>query len=278
MKTFLALSLTLLATVFGAEQPSTDVRRTVYLSAVDAKGVHVTDLTPADVTVKEGGKDRAIDTLGPARALMQLSILVDDGGTGGFQGAVSQFIRATFERAEFSIRVLNPQALKVLDYTRNADELRSALGRLGPRGRILIDGEQMIAGVFDSAKEMQQRRARRPSIIAFTVTGEKTPSDQADEALNTLKSSGAGLSVVYVTGIELGKVLGDGPRHSGGLIEQVTGNSALGPAVAKIADNLLNQYELTYTLPEGVKPNEKLSLSSTRKGVKLIAPSRLPDK
>ena len=278
MKQFLTLSLTLVATVIGTAQPGANVLRRVYFSAVDAKGVHVTDLTAADLTVKEGGKDRAIEALRPATAPMQLSILVDDGGTGGFVGAVSQLIRATFERAEFSIRVLNPQALKVLDFTRNSDELRAALGRIGPRGRILTDGEQMIAGVFDSARELQQLRARRPSIIALTVTGEKVQSDQADEALNALKSSGASLSVVYVTGIELGRVLGDGPRHSGGTIEQVTGNSALGPAIARIADNLLNQYELTYTLPEGVKSNERLSLSTTRKGVKLIAPSRLPDK
>ena len=101
MNPFLTLSLTLLATATGTARPGADVLRTVYFSAVDAKGVHVTDLTAADLTVKEGGKDRAIEALRPARAPMQLSILVDDGGTGGFQGAVSQFIRATFGRAEF---------------------------------------------------------------------------------------------------------------------------------------------------------------------------------
>ena len=67
------------------------------------------------------------------------------------------------------IRVLNPQAIKVLDFTKNGDELRTALGRMGPRGRIQTDNEQIIAGVFDAAKELQQRKARRPSIIALTV-------------------------------------------------------------------------------------------------------------
>jgi hypothetical protein len=86
------------------------------------------------------------------------------------------------------------------------------------------------------------------------------------------------LSVLYITGVELGKVLGDGPRQSGGIIEQVTGNLVQGPALAKVAANLLNQYVLTYTVPDGVKLNEKLSLTTTRKGVKLIAPSKLPDK
>ena len=73
-------------------------------------------------------------------------------------------------------------------------------------------------------------------------------------------------------------MLGDGPKQSGGMIEQVTGSMALGPALTKVADNLLNQYVLTYTIPDGVKLNEKLQLSTSRKGVKLLAPTKLPDK
>ena len=179
--------------------------RTVYFSAVDGKGVHVTDLTAAELAVKEGGKDRAIDAVRPATAPMQVSLLVDDGGTGGFQAAVGQFIQATFGRAEYAIRVLQPQAIKVQDFTKNGDELRTALGRMGQRGRIQPDNEQIIAGVFDAAKELRQREARRPSIIALTVTGEKALADTADETLNALKASGASLSVVYLTGRRAGE-------------------------------------------------------------------------
>jgi hypothetical protein len=278
--TWLALAVTLTGVRAGTglAAPRADVRRTVYFSAVDAKGAPVGDLTAADLTVKEGGKERPIDAVQPATKPMQLSIIVDDGGTGGFQAAMGQFIQATFERAEFVIRVLNPQALKVTEFTRNSDELRAALGRIGPRGRIPNDGEQIIAGVTDAAKELEQRKASRPSIVVLTVTGEKALSDQSDEALKALKSSGAGLSVVFLAGINLGKVLGDGPKQSGGMIEQVNGNVALAPVMAKIADNLLHQYVLTYTIPDGVKLNERLSLSTTRKDVKLLAPTRIPDK
>jgi hypothetical protein len=278
MKRILTLSLILLAATAGTARPGADVLRTVYFSAVDEKGVHVTDLTAAELTVKEGGKDRVIDAVKPATAPMQVSLLVDDGGTGGFTAAVSQFIQATFGRAEYAIRMLQPQAIKVQDFTKNGDELRAALGRMGQRGRVQPDNEQVIAGVFDAAKELRQREARRPSIIALTITGEKALADSADETLNALKASGASLHVVYLAGVELGKVLGDGPRQSGGMIEQVTGNMALGPALAKVATNLLNQYVLTYTVPDGVKLNEKLSLSTTRKGVKLLVASKLPDK
>ena len=277
---FLAFAVTLTTLAAGASPaaPPADVLRTVYFSAVDENGAHVTDLTAADLTVKEGGKDRVIDDVKPATAPMQVSFLVDDGGTGGFQAAVGQFIQATFGRAEYAVRVLQPQAIKVQDFTKNGDELRAALGRMGQRGRVHPDNEQIIAGVLDAAKELRQREARRPSIIALTITGEKALADSADETLNALKASGASLSVVYLAGVELGKVLGDGPKQSGGIIQQVTGNLALSPTLAKVATNLLNQYVLTYTVPDGVKLNERLSLSTTRKGVKILAPTKLPDK
>jgi hypothetical protein len=40
----------------------------------------------------------------------------------------------------------------------------------------------------------------------------------------------------------------------------------------------MHQYVLTYNIPDGVKLNERLSLATSRKGVTLLAPSRLPDK
>ncbi len=255
-----------------------EVLRTVYFAAVDAKGVQVTDLTAADLTVKEGGKDRQIAAVQPATEPMQVFLLVDDAGSGAFQAAVAQFLQTTFGHGQFAISVLSPQPIKVANFTGDAETLKAALGRIGPRGKIAIDGEQIIEAVADAAKELQQRKAARPSIVVLTVGGEKASSTQADATLDAVKTSRASLSLLYLTGVDLGKVLGDGPKQSGGMTQQVSGNVALGPVLAKIADNLMHQYVLTYNIPDGVKLNEKLSLSTSRKGVTLLAPSRLPDK
>jgi hypothetical protein len=45
--------------------------RRVYVTAVDGNGVPVTDLTAADFTVKEGGKEREIVKTGPATGPLQ---------------------------------------------------------------------------------------------------------------------------------------------------------------------------------------------------------------
>ena len=255
-----------------------DTQRTVYFSALDSKGTPVTDLTAADLAVKEGGKDRAIANVAAATAPIQVSLLVDDAGTGAFQGPVVQFVETMMGHGQFSIRAFNPQPSKLTDFTEDVGALKTALAGIGARGKVASTGDQMVDAVAEAATELQRRKAARAAIIVLTVGGEKPQSNQAESTLNALKNSGASLSVVHLSGIDLGQVLGDGPKRSGGVIQQLPSGVVPGPVLAKIADNLLKQYELTYTLPDGVKPNERLSLTTSRKGITLLAPSRLPDK
>lgn len=278
MKNMLLFSMVLTALampVAGGASRGADVQRTVYFSALDAKDAPVTDLTAADLAVKEGGKDRAIASVQSATAPMYVSILVDDAGTGAFQSAVAQFIETMQGHAQFAIRAFNPQPSRLTDFTADAGALQAAINGIGPRGRVVTVGEQMMEAVSEAAKELQQRKAVRAAIVVLTVGGEQAQSHEAEPALDAVRNSGASLNVVHLAGLELGQVLGDGPKRSGGMIQQIGGGVVPGPVLAKVADSLLHQYVLTYTLPDGVKPNEKFSLTTSRRGVTLLAPSRL---
>jgi hypothetical protein len=278
---FAAFALTMTGRVTATDESAArrpEVLRKIYFSAVDAKGVQVTDLTAADLTVKEGGKERTIAEVRPANVPMHVSLFVDDAGTGAFQVAVAKFFEALLRQAKFAVSVMNPQPIKVADYTADPEELRNALGRLGQRGKVDVDGEQIVDAVGGAAKELLQLKAGRPVIVVLTASGEATVSNQSDNALNNLRASGASLHVLYVTNIELGKVLVEGPKQSGGMMQQVSRGVPIAPVLAKIADNLMNQYVLTYTIPDGVKLSDRLALTTSRKDVKLLAPTRLPDK
>jgi hypothetical protein len=255
-----------------------DTTRTVYFGATDSKGASITDLTAADITVKEGGKDRAVATLAAATGPLDMYVLVDDRGTGAYQGAVGQFLQTMVGHGKFAIAVMNPQPIKVADFIDDVEGLRAALGRLGQRGKVQTDTDQIIQAVSGAAKELQSRKSARPVIVVMTATGETALADRVDSTLNDLKFSGASLNVVYYTGVELGKLLGDGPKQSGGVSVMAGSGTAIGPAVARIMDNLLHQYAVTYTLPEGVKPSDRFAIATTRKGVTLIAPTRINDK
>ena len=272
-----ASTVTLAGGATGERKPA-ETTRQVYISATDASGAPVADLTAADVAVKEDGKERPVASLHPATAPMHVAILVEDAGVGAFQSGVAQFLQRSIGHGQFSITVLTPQATLVVDFTDDVAALRDALGRLGPRGRVQGDGDQMLDAIARAAKSLQQRKAERPIILALTGTGGQPQSIEPNDVLTTVRSSRAQLNVLFVTGAEVGMVLGDGPGQSGGRIEQVGSTPVIAAALIRIADRLQRQYLLTYTLPDGVKPSERLSVSTSRKGITLTAPSRIATK
>lgn len=288
------LLLGCLATAAGAAAaPQT---RRVFVAAADAKGAPVTDLTAADFTLKEGGKAREIVKAGPATGLIQVALLVDDNGTGIFRYAVGKFIEALLGRAEFAVSTVTGQTLKLVDYTTSAAALSEAIGKLTARPST-PDGGQLLDAVSEAALELDRRNAPRPVIVALTVGGEEHSTLPAHHVLNNLRQSGASLHVMTVVNtalrsqsnpttasamlgenMNLNEVLGDGPKQSGGLRAEIVAASGIASVLQELADLLKSQYMIEYTLPDGVKPSDKLSVAVKRRGVSLRAPTRIPDK
>jgi ribosomal protein S16 len=256
----------------------------VYVGAADSKGAPITDLKAAELTVKEDGQDRAIASLQEATGPMSIAIIDDDDGSGFYQAGVLQFIQAIGEKADYAIRQFNPSPVKILDYTGDFNLIQDALLKLSGRGKVMGEGEQVDNAISESAKELQQKPGRRV-ILALTVSGDmravggsSSGSKNPDILMNTLASTGAMLNVMYRSTALIGVVLGDGPRQSGGTIEKVGSTNAVPAGMTHISDLLLHQYTLTYTLPDGVKPSDRVNISTSRKGITLYAPSRIPDK
>lgn len=273
-----ALAAVAVSLLGPAASARVSVTRTIFFSATDSKGAPVNDLTPTELTVKEGGKERPVATVQAAAGPMQIAMIIDDGGTGAFQQATLQFLNKLLDHAQFSIRLVNTQALRLVDYTNDSDALKAALMKIGQRGRVQPDGDQVIEAIGEAAKELQQRKAERPVIVVFTVYGEAHQAVDPEVILGQLKSSGASLNVMHITGAATGQVTGDGSKQSGGRFDEVLAGPGIAPGALKIADTLLNQLMLTYTLPDGVKPADRVSVSVSRKGVSLLAPTRVPDK
>jgi hypothetical protein len=209
---------------------------------------------------------------------MQIVVLVDDNALGGLQAAVAQFLQKTLGRGQFAISLLSPAAMKVVDFTDDFEALKTAITRLGPRGRQQPDGDQLPTAIADAAKMLQQRKAERPVIVVFTISGAELKSVDPNYIVSTIRTTGVALDVVAFNGAELGQVMLDGPKQSGGLVEQGGTAATLSAAATKIADLLLHQYVVTYTLPDGVKMSDKIAVATSRKGIELIAPSRIADK
>ncbi|MEO7190147.1 MAG: hypothetical protein ABI051_03755 [Vicinamibacterales bacterium] len=269
------------------------VVRTVYVMASDQKSSPVLDLAPADFLIKENGKSRDVITAQLSNRPMQIALIIDDNGTGLFRTAVAGFIQRLLGEAVFAVSVVNGQAMKLVDYTADVSRLQSAIHFLGARPAT-PDGGQLLSAIYEAARELQRREAPRPIIVALTVGGAEHSTMQAHYVLNQLRDSRASLNVFSVAGsslravvpvdrpsvlletsINIDEVLGDGPALSGGWREEIAPTAGNVRGLRTLAEALSHQYEVSYLLPEGVRPSEKVAVSVKRPGVQLRAPSRI---
>jgi hypothetical protein len=277
--------------------------KTIYVTALDNKGAPITDLSAADIDARAAGKAIEIRRMEPAQMPFRIAAIVSDAGTGGFQQGLANFMQKLLGKAEFSLIALVPQPQIISDYSSEGAVLREAVRRVGPRGRLGGAGAQLMEAIQQAAKDVASD-SRRPVILVLRVGGEAVTPIEGDVVREDLRKSGAVLYVVSTLGaqrpnapsarpgisneqaqmqdadnanstLNVAQVLGDGSKESGGRHDQVI-STTLVPALERLADELLSQYALTCVLPAGIKPNDKLTISSRRKNVKIQGPARVP--
>ena len=278
----------------SAAQEPASAHRTVYVTVTDRDGLAVEDMSAADFEVKEGGKLVQIVEAAAATEPLQIALIVDDNGTGFFRSPLARFVQRMDGLGVMSLRQVTGQSMKLVDYTANVDTLLQAIATLNARPGS-PDGGQLLEGISEAAVELRRREATRPLIIALTVGGEEHSTANSDHVLAQLRQSGATLHVFSVANsamratvtetkpsallqenMHLGRVLGDGPKQSGGRHELIVASSGFLVGLQNLASELTRQYRITYSLPAGVKRSDKLSVSSKRRGIQVRAPSRIP--
>ena len=292
-----ALGVGLVSTLTTAEQmPGAGTARKVTFNAFDQSGGYVENLGADDLTVKENGKTRDVVAVRPAKGLMQIALIVDDNGTGLFRAPLYRFVQKLQGRAEFAIVSVVGQPLKLTDYTMDGRVLTEVLTSLSARPGT-PDGGQLLQGIYEAALDLEKREAPRPIIVALSVPGEEHSTLPARHVLDTLKDSGASLHVFLVANsasrqmapvtkpsalleenMNLGEVLGDGAKQSGGRREDIVAAAGTLTGLQQLAEDLLHQYVVEYDLPPGTKSSDRISVSAKRKGVNLRVPSRIPNR
>jgi hypothetical protein len=76
------------------------------------------------------------------------------------------------------------------------------------------------------------------------------------------------------TALNLNLALGDGSRDSGGYEQEISLTTTV-EALQQLANEIGNQYEITYVLPAGTKPSDRLQVSTKRRNVTLRAPQKI---
>jgi hypothetical protein len=284
----LAVAVLLTADPLAARLAATN--RTVHVSVTDGKGIAITDVTAADLVVKEGGKERAIVRAEPAPGRLRLALAVEERlvGDGHIRLGMFEFVKRVAKSADVSLITIGLGNRTLVDFTADANSVLDAINKLtlNPRGDSnLTEGVLEIVSAFAAAK------AERPALVVLALAGGQAGGAEPRNVLDKLGESGATMYSVTLEGggasaglgsmtDESGReqVLGDGPKQSGGRRYDLTVTAGAQKALQQAADELLAQYAITYALPDGVKPNKRFNISTKRRGVTLRAPSVVPDR
>jgi hypothetical protein len=286
-------AMVVIASGLLSAQATSPLTRTIYVTVSDRNGVPVDDLSAGDFEIKEGGKPVDVTQAGIAKDPMQLALIVDDNGTGIFRSGLTRFVQRLDGHAVMSLSSVTGQTMKLVDYTPRLEAILQGVATLNARPGT-PDGGQLLEGISEAANELRRLEATRPVIVALTVGGEEHSTASSDHVLDQLRRSGAVLHVFSVEGtlrttvvpknphdllqsnMHLQRVLGDGPKQSGGRQQSIVAAPGFIMSLQNLASELIGQYRITYTLPPGVKRAERLNVSVKRKGLTVRAPAKLP--
>lgn len=263
--------------------------RTVYVTALNGQGQPVRGLTADDFSVREGGQDRGIVSVEPARARMRIALAVDEPLLvySEARQAMANLIQRLAPQAEISIIVVDLGNRVMVPYTSDVATHVAAL-RAVPPAR-WGTATNVAEGIDEIARRFSEEETERRVMVVMAVDGQKEISIPPENVLRRIRDSRVQMHVVaaslrgisgtpteIIDGSGLTMILTEGPRWSGGRNVRVLAPSAMIGATAQIALDLASQYAVTYTRPDGVKPAERLDVTLNRRGVRLLAPTRVP--
>jgi hypothetical protein len=269
--------------------------RAVYVTVTDDHEAPVTDLTGADLRVTEAGRERQIVSVKPAAGALRVALIVADGWSGVFHLASAHFVQELYGTAAFGIYRVIVQPEKLVNYSADARVLRPAIDLLGARrGGAGGDGAaQVLEAIVQAAGEVRGE-ADRAAIVVLKYGGDEAGPTLSQPIRDQIRRQGITLYAVSIvtpqSGVNapaidagpsqgdswhLALVLGDGSADSGGRHERVV-SGTVANRVKQIARELKHQYEVMYEVPAGARAGEKMSVTTTRRNVKVWAPKRTP--
>ena len=287
---------------FGAPAltANTQDEKILYLTAVDKDGKAVTDLKLGDVMIREDNQDREVVGVKKSTQPVAIVILADTTKNGGGSGlkqtsdkstATAELIRdirvsvgsfmkqiaAGSPESQMELMEFGQAAIVVTKMTSNMTDLEKGVTRLFPKPEA---GSVLLEAIADASKDLTKTEIRRRAIVSLNIEpGDENSRTNVRQLHEELSKSRAGL---WAVSLQSGQnknqlrvlVLDTLTGNTGGRREYIQSPSGLELVMGQFADNLLNQYEVTYKRPAGAKAQGVL-VGVARDNLKLFA-SRIP--
>jgi VWFA-related protein len=251
--------------------------RTLFVSALDARGEPVEGLGPTDFVVTEDGRRREVLRVSRAIEPIDIAVLADTSAAASrlvppMRDGLRTFIAALAGEHQIAIVGLADRPTILVDYTSNRMRLEQGVGRLFSMD---ASGMTLLDAIVEVTAGLRRREAPRAVIVPIISTGVEFTNRNGRDVTKTVTDAGVAIHAIVVGVLdfqtneerERAYVLDTGSRDSGGQHVTLLTESAVEGALAKLARQLSAQYKVVYGRPESLIPPEKTEIASGRAGV-----------
>jgi Ca-activated chloride channel homolog len=255
-----------------------DRERTIYVSAVDDKGEPVEGLGPSDFVIREDGQRREVLRVSRANDPIDIALLVDNsaaaaGAVGSVREGLRAFIATMAPANQIAIIGLADRPTVLVDYTSDVKRLEDGVGRLFSQSS---SGMTLLDALVETSTGLRRRDTPRAVIVPIINEGVEYTNRHYRDVIAAMTQAGAALHALtlgafYSTNDDADRerafVLDIGTKETGGQRATLLADSAVVPALAKLARELSSQYKVVYGRPESLIPSRKTEVSSSRRGI-----------
>jgi hypothetical protein len=268
-----------------------------FLSAADATGARVGNLTLEELSVTEGGRPARIVKMDPIKWPVKVTVMVDNGlGTSTllvqYRNGLKGFFEALPVGVEASLLTLAPQPRWIVRPTNDRLQLLRGIDRISPDGSAPRFVDALIEAAARIEDDNKDQMKYYPVIVIMATTGPEGSMPRDSDLEKMVRQIGRYAARVHVvmlgTGatsssaimgarqVQIGKLLTDG---TGGRYEALAAGSRIstllpeyGEMVAEAHQFQSQQYLVTAERPAGASgAMGDLSLRLTRPGLTFAA-------
>jgi VWFA-related protein len=257
----------------------------MYVSVVDGDGKPVTDVKPDEFVIRENGVRREVLRASRATDPMQVALVVDNsqaasGVIHDLRDGVQTFIRAMAGDNQVAIIGAAERPTIIVDYTSDLDALEKGIGKLFS---LPGSGSYVLQSIIEVSQGIERRESERPVIVVVSTNGPEFSDRFHDLVLEPLQRSGAAMHVLMLENVPVSGPTGNdnfaeswrerlsafdkGTRASGGRYDTLLAAQALPAKLRQVADELKNQYKVTYARPEALIQPDTFEVGVTRQGL-----------
>lgn len=249
--------------------------RAAYVAVTGVNEHPFRDIQKDDLIIEVEGRPASVLSVQPADESIDAVFVVDTlpSDTSATLAAMDVFaeaLRSTAAASSIALTRLETSPVQFVGIT-DADAMREL------KRQLLTPGTPLMPGLLDAVEALGRRQSSRRIVLAIAALGRGTHGVTAGTAAKAFRDAHASLWGIEIGPLTAGRTVGATTtidrvsRLTGGYGTQIADSVSLRTAMERMANVLLSQYRVTYSVPAGT-PNGTLRVGVTRPAEMVLAP------